>query len=494
MPMYNAFYQFTKEPFNITPDQAFLYLSRTHQEALATIVYGIEHRKAFILITGEVGTGKTSILRAFLQDINRDHVRYIYIINPNLTFREFLEKIFKELEVDTEGLSTTQMVERLHRVLVDEYLHGRNFAVVIDEAQNMPIETIESMRLLSNLETSTYKLMQIVFAAPPDFLEILDHPRLKSLKQRIAIRAKILALSAEESAEYIQHRLSVVSSGGAPAFTKGAIKMIAAKAKGIPRVINILCDAALVTGLGYQKTPVDTKMVKEVVADYNAKAKSKRKRTGPRWAPVAAGFAVLLIIGLFFTMYKMFSILDEHKTQLAQLRQTMVRGKIDPGLREQANLADKPQTKIMGQANVPSQEGAIASHSSDNQVSAGHMAAPDSSQRPSIAEAEGSFGKAATAKQETVETAGLGKTDDSREMKKTAGISKKEKRFPIKAIVKRDDTLFTMTVRAYGFSNERVLNFVKQNNPSIKDISQIEAGSTIIFPPLDESLKESSKR
>jgi len=122
------------------------------------------------------------------------------------------------------------------------------------------------------------------------------------------------------------------------------------------------------------------------------------------------------------------------------------------------------------------------------------MAAPDSSQRPSIAEAEGSFGKAATAKQETVETAGLGKTDESREMKKTAGISKKEKRFPIKAIVKRDDTLFTMTVRAYGFSNERVLNFVKQNNPSIKDISQIEAGSTIIFPPLDESLKESSKR
>ena len=489
--MYKDFYQFTKEPFNITPDPAFLYLSPTHREALATIVYGIEHRKAFILITGEVGTGKTSILRAFLQGIKGDQIRYIYIINPNITFREFLEKIFKELELETEALTTTRMVEKLHRVLVDEYLHGRNFVIVIDEAQNMPIETIESLRLLSNLETSTYKLIQIVFAAPPEFVEILDHPRLKSLKQRIAFRAKILALSAEESEEYIQHRLSVVSRGGEPAFTKSAIKMIVSKAKGIPRIINILCDNALVAGLGYQKKPVDAKIAKEVIADYNAAGKSKFKRNRPKWAPAAAGFALLLIIGLFFAMYRVFSLLDEHKTQLTQIRQTMVRGKIDLGLREQANIkADKPNMEIVSQANLPSPEGAKVANFSNNQVSTGHVVATDSKNPPLTTSAEGSLEKASSSKKGTAEEAGLSKTDDLKEIKKTADISKNEKRFPVKAIVKKNDTLFKMTVQAYGFSNERVMNFVKKNNPSIKDISQIEVGSTIIFPPLDESFKE----
>jgi general secretion pathway protein A len=474
--MYNSFYHFTKEPFNITPDPAFLYQSPTHQEALATIVYGIENRKAFILITGEVGTGKTSILRAFLQGIKRDNIHSIYIINPNITFREFLEKIFRELEVETEGLSTTRMVEKLHRVLVDEYLRGKNFVVVIDEAQNMPIETMESMRLLSNLETSTYKLIQIVFAAPPEFEEILDHPRLKSLKQRIAVRARIQALSAGESAEYIQHRLSVVSTGEEPAFTKSAIKMIAAKAQGIPRVINVLCDAALVSGLGYHEKPVDAKIVREVIADYKATAKPKDTWSAPRWAPIMAGFTFLLIVALFFMLYKVFDVLEQHKTQLAKLRQPIVRGKIDPGLREQANIkADMPGTETVSQATLPSPEGAKSPDPFGKPGSPG-SAAVDSGKRPAAAEGK------------------HGTTGDSRGARKAADVSKSDKRFPVKAIVKKDDTLFRMTVRVYGFSNDRVINFVKRNNPAIKDISHIEEGSTIVFPPLDESLRESNYR
>jgi general secretion pathway protein A len=461
MPMYNAFYQFTKEPFNITPDPAFLYLSPTHQEALATIIYGIENRKAFVLITGEVGTGKTSILRAFLQDIKRDNIRYIYIINPNITFREFLEKIFRELEQETEGLTTAQMVEKLHRVLVDEYLHGRNFVVVIDEAQNMPIETMESMRLLSNLETSTYKLIQIVFAAPSEFEQTLDRPRLKSLKQRIAVRARIQALSAEESAEYIQHRLSVVSTDGEPAFTKGAIKMIAAKAQGIPRVINVLCDNALIAGLGYHEKPVDAKIVREVIADYNPTAKSKDKGNSPRWGPMAAGFIFLLIIGLFFTLYRVFDILDQQKTQLAKLRQPIVRGKIDASLREQALLKVQPtDAETAGKSpSAPEERAAV----------------PDPFGAPAAAD------KAVR----TREAGGAGKA---------ANIPKSGKQFPMKAVVKKDDTFFRMTVRAYGFSNDRVMEYVKQNNPSIRDARRIEVGTTIVFPPLNDSLKESRER
>lgn len=455
--MYNAFYKFAREPFNITPDPAFLYLSPTHREALATITYGIENRKAFILVTGDVGTGKTSVLRAFLQDIKRDDIRYIYIINPNLTFQEFLEKIFRELELETEGLTTAQRVEKLHRVLVDEYVRGRNFVVVIDEAQNMPVETIESMRLLSNLETSTYKLIQIVFAAPPEFEEILDHPRLQSLKQRIAVRARILPLSAGETAEYIRHRLSVVSTDGEPAFTPSAVKMIAAEAKGIPRVINILCDGALAAGLRAREKPVDAKIVRDVIANQEPAATTKGTAVRPSWVPVAVGLLTVLVVALIFMLHKAFDVLEQHKAQIAKLRQPIVRAKVDPVLREQALLkAKQAEAEVAGQPpTAPSEQGAT----------------------------KDPFGAPAA----------LGKRDGSRDSAgwgPPADRSKRAKQFPRKAVVRKDDTLFRMTVRAYGFSNDRVMEFVKQNNPSIKDVTKIEEGAMIVFPPLDESLKE----
>lgn len=453
--MYNAFYQFAREPFNITPDPAFLYLSPTHRDALATITYGIENRKAFILVTGDVGTGKTSVLRAFLQDIKRDDIRYIYIINPNLTFQEFLEKIFRELELEAEGLTTAQRVEKLHRVLVDEYVRGRNFVVVIDEAQNMPVETIESMRLLSNLETSTYKLIQIVFAAPPEFEDILDHPRLQSLKQRIAVRARILPLSAGESAEYIRHRLSVVSIGGEPAFTPSAVKMIAAEAKGIPRVINILCDGALAAGLRAREKPVDAKIVREVIADTRPAVKPRRQWRWPGWAPAAAAVTGVLLIALFFLLFKAFDTLEQHRAQIAKLRQPIVRAKIDTALRDQALLKAKQLD----------------------------------------AEAAGQFPTASSEQRATTDPFGApaapGNRDGSRDSwGQSADRARQAKQSPKKAVVRKDDTLFRMTVRAYGFSNDRVMEFVKQNNPSIKDVTKIEEGAVIVFPPLDESLKE----
>jgi nucleoid-associated protein YgaU len=173
---------------------------------------------------------------------------------------------------------------------------------------------------------------------------------------------------------------------------------------------------------------------------------------------MAAGFACLLIIGLFFALYRVFGILDEHKTQLAKLRQPIVKGKVDAALGQQADLkAEQPNTEMVSQTNLPSPEVAKAPNASGDQVSTGN-------------------------------------TSDPKEAKKTADISKNETRVPVKAIVKKDDTLFRMTVRVYGFSNERVMAFVKKNNPSIKDITHIEAGSTIVFPPLDESLEESRGR
>ena len=491
--MYKDFYHFTKEPFNITPDPEFLYLSPTHREVLATIVYGIENRKAFILITGDVGVGKTSILRAYLKDIDRDKARYIYIINPNLTFRELLEKIFTELQIEAAGLTTAQMVDRLHRVLVDEYLQGRNFFILIDEAQNMPVKTLEYMRLLSNLETSTDKLIQFVFAAPPEFVQLLEHHQLRSLKQRIAVRARILPLNAEESAEYIQYRLSLVAKSDEQVFTQDAIKMIAAKAKGIPRIINILCDNALVTGMGYRKKPVNAKIVKEVIADLKAAEKSKPIMRKFKWAPITAGLSFLLVIGLLFTLYKAFSVIDDQRAQLTQFQQPIIRSKINAIPREQANPAtDQTLTATSGQANLPASEGEKTDKSAVHQISKDNPAAADASKPtvPSIGEAKPD--KPSSVEKQTDRTIRINQRNDSNGMIKPAKSSKKEKEYPLIAIVEKDDTLFRLTIRAYGFSNEKVLMFVKKNNPSIKDIRYIEAGSTIIFPPLDKSLKESN--
>ncbi len=491
--MYKEFYHFTQEPFNITPDPEFLYLSPRHREALAAIVYGIEKRKGFILITGDVGVGKTSILRAYLKDIDRYKVRCIYIINPNLTFRELLEKIFEELHIEAEGLTTVKMVDRLHRVLIDEYLHEKNFVILIDEAQNMPVETLEDMRLLSNLETSTDKLIQFVFAAPPEFDQILEHHQLQSLKQRITVRAKILPLNAEESAEYIQYRLSLVAESEEPAFTKDAMNMIAAKAKGIPRIINIISDNALVTGMGYRQKPVNPKIVKEVISDLKAVEKSKPKMHTIKWAPFAAGLAIVLVVGLLFTMYKAFSIIDDQRAQLTQFQQPTIMGKIDAVPREQANPATEQSiTAISGQASLPASGGVKTDTFAVNQISKDDPAAADASKQTVSSIGEGAPDKPSSVEKKPEGTNGSNRRIESTGIKKTAKISRNGKKYPIKVIVKKKDTLIRLTIRAYGFSNERVLMFVKEYNPSIKDISNIEVGWTIIFPPLDKSLKEAN--
>lgn len=265
--MYLNYYNLKKEPFHITPDPEFLYLSPSHKEAMAAIIYGIEQKKGFVAIVGAVGVGKTTILRFYLDNADKERMKIIYVLNARLTFNGLLKTIYKELDLHTDTDDTMEMVNKLYHVLIDEYNRGNTILLVIDEAQNMPIETLEDIRMLSNLETTKEKLIQIVLIGQPEFEENLNNDRLRQLKQRLAIRSTILPLTIDESLDYIKHRILRAGGYVNDIFTKQALNEIVKKAQGIPRVINILCDNSLISGFGYQQKPVGAKVVKEVISD-----------------------------------------------------------------------------------------------------------------------------------------------------------------------------------------------------------------------------------
>src|SRR5713101_1791087 len=269
--MYLDFYTLKRAPFHITPDPEFLFLSPSHKAALGALVYGIEARQGFVALVGEVGLGKTTILRSYLEHVDPSYLKTIYIFNANVSFSDLLKTVCREcgLDVSTEDVFDT--VNRLYQVLIEAYQQGRNVALIVDEAQHMPLETLEHLRMLSNLETSTQKLIQIVLVGQPEFEAKLNNHALRQLKQRLVIRGTISPLTDEESRDYILYRLAKVVMVDEPIFTKGALREIIKYAQGTPRAINVLCTNALIQGFGYHKRPISTKIIKEVVADYTGK-------------------------------------------------------------------------------------------------------------------------------------------------------------------------------------------------------------------------------
>ncbi len=292
--MYLDFFGLDKEPFHITPDPDFLYLSPSHKEALATVLYGVQQQKGFIAVTGEVGTGKTTVLRAYMEEIEGKKLHAIYLFDPALTFEELLETMLHELGMEAEGRSTFARLQWLRYFLVEEYKKGYSVVLLVDEAQNMPVETMEKLRILSNLETTKDKLLQIVLIGQPELEEKLALHALRQLNQRIAVRTTIKQLSKPESEAYVEHRLA--QAGGTPecCFTRGALRKIIRYADGNPRLLNIACDNTLIAAFGAQKRPATARVVDEVVADL------KGRRAARPWLKQAAvAAAAIAVVGVF---------------------------------------------------------------------------------------------------------------------------------------------------------------------------------------------------
>lgn len=264
--MYNEYFGFTEAPFSLTPDPRFSYTNALYQEAFATLRYGIEARKGFIVITGEAGTGKTTLLRRLMQSFGR-HVQTAYIYNPHVTLTELLRLILTDLGLTSRTDDRLAMIAQLNEYLIKQLKERNIVTLLVDEAQELSIEMLEEIRLLSNLETDTQKLLQIVLMGQPELERKLDQPELRQLKQRVALRCRLDPLPSNEVGEYIAARLKAVGYSRKDLFHGSAVEKIAAHSRGIPRIINIICDNALLIAFAASKKTVSAATIEEVARD-----------------------------------------------------------------------------------------------------------------------------------------------------------------------------------------------------------------------------------
>lgn len=424
--MYLNHFGLEKHPFYVTPDPEFLYASPSHREALASIIYGVEERKGFVSIIGDVGVGKTTILRSFLETVDRNRVKTIYVFNTNISFKDLMGAISRDLGVPLESDDFYGMIYELHVALIEEYLQGRNVVLIIDEAQNMPVETLENLRMLSNLESSKDKLLQIVLCGQLEFDESLNRRELRALKQRISIKAYIVPLSQTESREYIRHRLSLAGREAKDLFTSSAMNRIVAASQGIPRTINILCDNCLVTAYGARQNRITERTAREIIA-----GRSRKKRSVNRgWSIAVSCLLVAVPAGILiyhgtdwipslYSWKAVFRLDGQHQG--------------NPGQRNQGVTGD---TRVPRLNPVPEGGGPLGTEEAPPENPAGKMA-PEGREPSSVLK-----------------------------------------------IVRKGDTVSSLSKEVYGFYHAGMIGWIKEANPWIVDPDRIDVGDNIYFPEL----------
>jgi general secretion pathway protein A len=266
--MYKKFFGLRENPFNVNPDPRYLFLTQHTQEALACLTYGIQCRRGFILLTGEVGTGKTTLLNKLLSWLRRQRVASSFVFNPRLDPPQFFDYMLGDLGLDFDSRQKSRMLQRLNKWLLDRYLAGGTAVLIVDEAQNLSAEVLEEIRLLTNLETSTDKLLQIVLSGQPELENKLNRPELRQLRQRITLRCKTRPLRLEETNQYITSRLRVAGVDGQSIFPAEAVEAVHVYSEGIPRVINLLCEHALISAYAEQTKQVPADTIQEIARDY----------------------------------------------------------------------------------------------------------------------------------------------------------------------------------------------------------------------------------
>ena len=346
--MYNSFYGFKERPFQLVPNPAYLYLSRSHEEAMAHLVYAISQGDGFVAITGEVGTGKTTLCRAVLENLD-ERTEAAYIFNPKLDSLQLLKAINDEFGVASSGSNVKDLIDALNAFLIKKKMEGTKVVLIIDEAQNLNQDVLEQLRLLSNLETTTSKLIQILLVGQPELGEMLDSHELRQLGQRITLSCYLTALSPKETREYIEHRLQVASQKAEVRFTRGALRAIYRYSGGIPRLINISCDRALLTAYGLNRKKITGSIARASIRELSARGDVKRL-TLQRRRRLSLSMGVVL--GLFVAVLYLASLfLIIHRSVDLKISSLIESGEIE---------RSKVTQKVDSAKNVPPERGAFA--------------------------------------------------------------------------------------------------------------------------------------
>lgn len=278
----SEFFGIPTNPFSVNPDPRFLYMTPPTEEALACLTYGIQSRRGFVLLTGEVGTGKTTLVNKFLEQLRSQQVATAFIFNSRMNVAQFFDYMMADFGLECESKLKSQMLLQLYNWLLERYRAGQTSVLIVDEAQNLSLEVLEEIRMLTNLETSTAKLLQIVLVGQPELEYTLRHPQLRQLKQRITLRAKTHPLAVEDTRNYIAQRLHIAGANGRPVFQDEAIAAIHQYSGGIPRVINLLCEHSIVSVFVERKDIISVDTVKAVAKEFELQQDGK--------VPLASGY------------------------------------------------------------------------------------------------------------------------------------------------------------------------------------------------------------
>jgi general secretion pathway protein A len=267
--MYKDFFGLKANPFNVNPDPRYLFLTRHTEEALACLTYGIQSRKGFVLLTGEVGTGKTTLLNKLMEWLRVQQVATAFIFNSQMNVPQFLEYMMADFGIPCDSKSKSQILLKLYNWLLDRYRAGETAVLIVDEAQNLSDEVLEEIRLMTNLETFTEKLLQIVVVGQPELEQKLKQPNLRQLRQRLTLRAKTHPLTLEETRAYVAQRLRIAGSNGQQIFDPEALAVIHRYSAGIPRVVNLICEHCLVSAFVDHEKVIRSSVVEAVARDFD---------------------------------------------------------------------------------------------------------------------------------------------------------------------------------------------------------------------------------
>lgn len=493
--MYLNFFQLQKKPFSLAPDPEFLYLSQQHKDALGAIVYGIREREGFVSVVGEVGTGKTTVVRSYLQKAGRNQTVPIFIFNSRITFYELLKTFLCEIGIEVNALDRTyslnEMVRLAYQAMIEKTSRGENLVLIIDEAQNMPIETLGNLCILSNFETSKAKLIQIVLVGQPELQKKLDRYELRQLRQRIAYRAIITPLSMKDSIRYLHHRLSLSYKKQGTVFTSSAIRKIAKHSQGIPRVINILCENSLVASYGLQKRPVSLEIVKQVIAEYEGKSFHKYFL----FRRVAGSVLIVLLTALFVASY-----IPSRANSPVQTMAAKVSLKAPPkpdfhpvgSHSTVASSSRKTVEPIHDDAPVPAQELQKTPQPDGPESTAlsSESLQPQTSESSPLAQSGEPLEMNGAEKKLEMETRhGEGKkillATTEAIAPQPAVRSLPYKKAAFLKVAKKGDTVSGLFLETYGFYNTKALEWIKSHNQHIANMDEIKIDQVIYFPEVE---------